>query len=635
LKPSEKNWECSDSAEIYGIDRWSSGYFSISDQGEVVVNAPTSSGEFQVSLKDIAKGLDERGLKMPIMLRLENLIDARLNELNLGFKQAIQACHYQNHYRGVFPIKVNQQHQVIQEIARYGEKYHHGFEAGSKAELLIAMAMLNNTESLIICNGYKDEKFIDLGLQARKLGLKCIFVVERPKEIAIILERSAYWNIDPLIGLRLKLSTKVEGQWAADSGDRSLFGLTSTQIVEVIDALKAADKMECLQLLHFHLGSQISNIRNIRDGIREACRYYINILDEGANFKYLDLGGGLGVDYDGTGNGNYSVNYTLDEYCHDIVDTIQKSLDPYNIPHPIIVTESGRATVAPMSVLLFNILDVGHFEPATVEAPAEEAHEVLRLLWGVLQQLETKRLQEYYNDAFYYRDQLQEAFCRGQINIRERALGENYFLAILQGISAHVPQLKYPSAELEGLKELLADIYYGNFSVFQSLADAWAIGQVFPIMPIHRLDEEPTRQAIIADLTCDCDGKLDNFVGSKKNAKTLSLHSIKEGEEYCIGVFLVGAYQETLSDLHNLFGDTNVASILINNEGQIEFTHELKGDSIADVLDYVEYHPKDLYKKFHEMAEFAVRHEKITVKERQQMLKIYGESLDGYTYFES
>lgn len=633
MNDSNLNWTSADSAELYGIDRWGNGYFAVSDHGEVEVVTPTESGEHRISLRQIVHGLEERGLEMPIMLRLENLIEQRINELYPGFNKAIESSGYGNRYQGVFPIKVNQQSYVVQAIAHYGNRHDHGLEAGSKAELLIAMATLTNTSSLIICNGYKDAEFIDLGLQARKLGLKCVFVIESLKEVPIILERSAHWGVDPLLGIRLKLSTRAEGQWATDSGDRSLFGLTSTQITDVLDQLKAADKLDCLQLLHFHLGSQIPNIRNIRDGVREACRYFINIASEGADLKYLDLGGGLGIDYDGTGNGDHSVNYTLDEYCIDVVEAIQETLDPVGVQHPIIITESGRALVAPMSVLLFNILDVVDFEPRELSVPEDQVCEPIRALCEAKRKVDLKRLQEFYNDAFYYRDQIQEAFLRGQINLRERALGENCFLATLQSIASLVPQVKYPSAELENLDNYLADIYYGNFSVFKSLPDAWAIGQVFPLMPIHRLDEKPERRAVIADLTCDCDGKLDRFVGNPGHTKTLPLHSVKQGETYYIGVFLVGAYQETLGDFHNLFGDTNTASVHVDARGALEFVQEVKGDSVAEVLGYVEHQPKELYRRFHDFAERSVRASRITVKERQQMLKLFLESLDGSTYF--
>lgn len=626
-------WTSEDSAELYGIDRWGSGYFSISRHGEVEAITPTSSGEYRVSLRQIVDGLEERGLDMPIMLRLENLIERRINELYPEFNKAIESTGYQNRYQGVFPIKVNQQSYVVQAITHYGHQHGHGLEAGSKAELLIAMATLSNPDSLIICNGYKDAEFVDLGLQARKLGLKCFFVIETLKEVPIILERSNHWGVDPLIGIRLKLSTRADGQWSRDSGDRSIFGLTATQITEVIDQLKAANRLDCLQLLHFHLGSQIPNIRNIRNAVREACQYFISIAAEGANLRYLDLGGGLGIDYDGTGHGDHSLNYTLQEYCVDVVEAIQESLDPHGLPHPVIITESGRALVAPMSILLFNIVDVANFEPQFEVAPEDSHCEPIHALCETRRKIDVKRLQEFYNDAFYYREQLQEEFLRGQIGLRERALGENCYLSILQSIATLVPQVKYPSVELQNLSDFLADIYYGNFSVFKSLPDAWAIGQVFPVMPIQRLDERPGRKAVIADLTCDCDGKLDRFVGNPGHAKTLPLHALKDGEKYYIGVFLVGAYQETLGDFHNLFGDTNAASVRVDAHGQLEFVDELKGDSVAEVLGYVEYQPKELFGRFHDFAERSVRESRITVKERQQMLKLYLDSLNGHTYF--
>ncbi len=625
--------------ESYGIERWGVDYFSISANGEVCVKAPTDNGTYNISLKTVVDGLIQRGLDMPVMLRLDNLVYARIKELNEGFSNAMAHSGYQGTYRGVFPIKVNQQSHVVERIAEYGSRYNHGLEAGSKAELLIAMSMLNNTEALIVCNGYKDAEFIDLGLQAIRLGFKCFFVVESVREVETIVERSKHWNIKPLIGLRLKLAVKVEGHWAADSGDRSLFGLSTLQMIECIDRLKQADMLDCLQLLHSHLGSQIPNIRNIRDGVMEACRYYVNIVGEGAALKYLDLGGGLAVDYDGSGSlEGHSRNYTLNEYCVDIIESVQESLDKHQIPHPVIITESGRATVAPMSVLLFNVLDVGTFDPrpSTTEASGIEldANETLQCLNEAYQNITARRAQERYNDACYYRDRAQDAFIRGEMSLRERAACENLYLSILQKVAALAPQLNHQSTELNSLKDLLSDIYYCNFSVFQSLPDAWAIDQLFPVMPIHRLNETPTRRAILADLTCDCDGKIDRFIDGNSESKTIALHQIKDNEEYYLGVFLVGAYQETLGDLHNLFGDTHVASVCATDDGKIEFVHELEGDSIEDVLSYVEYEPKALYNKFRSTAERAVRNDKITVAERQQMLRLFQESLQGYTYFE-
>ena len=629
-------WSARKSADLYGIDEWSSGYFGVSSKGEVIVRAPTPQGEANVSLMEIVSGLQQRGLQMPVLLRLENIVDSRISILNDSFAQAIEASGYRGQYRGAFPIKVNQQSHVIAEIARFGERYNHGLEAGSKAELMIAMATLTNRDSLIICNGYKDAEFISLGLEARKLGFKCFFVLETLSELQSVIERSRAMNVEPLIGVRLKLSTKVEGHWSEDSGDRSLFGLNTNELVSVIDTLRDANLLHCFQLLHFHLGSQIPNIRSIRAGVLEACRYYIELVGEGAPLGYLDLGGGLAIDYDGTCSTNgHSRNYSVKEYCIDVVEAIQESLDAHQIPHPTIVTESGRATVAHTSVLLFNILDVTHFEPTSMpeELPAG-CHEMIENLWHTLSVIKLAGLQESYNDVIYYRDKIRDLFHSGDISLRHRVLGENIYLASLQKIVALLPSMKRIPAELESLPQLLADIYYGNFSIFQSLPDAWAIEQIFPVMPIHRLQEEPTRQAIIADLTCDCDGKLQKFSTSEGESSTLPLHPINAGEEYYLGVFLVGAYQETLGDLHNLFGDTNVASVRVNADSSIDFVHELHGDSIADVLSYVEYKPNALYEHFRQTAEQAVRDGVISVADRQQMLAAYSEGLRGYTYFE-
>lgn len=629
------DWSVDRAAELYGIREWGGGLFDVSESGEVQILVNNGVNQ-SVSLLDIVDGLQQRDLAMPVLLRIENHLDAAITQINEAFAQAIAGADYRGVYRGVFPIKVNQQSHIIEEIAQFGERYHHGLEAGSKAELLVAMAMLKNTESLIICNGYKDEEFIDLGLRARQLGMHCFFVVETQEEMALIIQRSKQLGVEPMIGARLKLGTKVDGHWSEDSGDRSLFGLNTQQLIEAVDLLKRTGMLHCLRLIHFHLGSQIPNIQNIRAGIREACRYYIDLVEEGAPLGYLDIGGGLAVDYDGSrGGSQHSRNYSLQEYCVDVVEAIQESLDPEGIPHPTIVSESGRATVAYTSVLLFNILTVSHFEPGDLpgELPEGVADEV-RNLAALLDNINLKNIQECHNDAIYYLESLRMQFKRGEIKLRMRSIGEKYYLAVLQKIMKMIPQLDRVPLELENLPERLADIYYGNFSVFQSLPDFWAIGQTFPVMPIHRLKEKPARQAIIADLTCDCDGKIDRFAHPEGEQTTLMLHSVKESEEYYLAVFLVGAYQETLGDLHNLFGDTNVASVRINSDGSFDFVHELHGDTIADVLSYVEYHPNDIFLRFRDRAEKAVREGRISVAERQQMLGAFNESLRGYTYFE-
>ena len=624
-------WQISDSAELYGVERWGNDYFGLSADGKVTAKTLNTA----VPLLDIVEGMAERDLQMPVLLRIENILDAQLMRLNESFREAIKRLGYRNSYRGVFPIKVNQQAQVVEEIAHFGARYKHGFEVGSKPEMIIALSSLEEPGSLIICNGYKDEEFIDLGLQAIKLGFNCFFVIETPAELPIIIERSKALGIAPTIGGRLKMTSRVSGHWNSTSGDRGVFGLTSTQLIDVVDTLKRENMLDCLQLLHCHLGSQIPNIQDIRGGVIEACRYYADLVNEGAALTHIDLGGGLAVDYTGMqSNDDQSRNYGLAEYCEDIVDTLISTLDGYGIDHPVIVTESGRATVAYSSVLLFNILDTTSFEAITLPAATDTDHPLLGQMREILNYLEPRKVQECYNDAHFYRDEVRALFKRGQISLRQRSIAENLFLDILHRIADLLEDMERIPADLEGLKTSLADIYYGNFSLFQSLPDIWAIDQLFPIMPIHRLDERPDREAVLADITCDCDGKIDSFIGQDEVKNTLPLHSLKDGEEYYLGVFLVGAYQETLGDLHNLFGDTNVVSVRLNRDGSFDFVKEIHGDNIADVLSYVEYQPAAMQLRYRNTAERAVKEGRISARERQQVIKTFNASMQGYTYYE-
>ena len=629
-------WTAAESAELYGIRNWGAGYFDIDERGNVTVSVPANGARVSVSLMDLIAGMQQRGLQMPALLRLDNLLEAQIALLNDTFVKAIQALGYKAEYHGVFPIKVNQQCAVIEEIARVGARYGHGLECGSKAELLIALAYLQPDKGYIVCNGYKDEEFIDLALQSLRLGFKCFFVIETPTELPIILEASQRLGVRPMLGIRVKLAAKVEGHWNESSGDRSIFGLTTAQIVELVDGLREHGLLDCLQLLHYHLGSQIPNIRDIRGGVLEACRYYVSLKQEGAAMGYLDLGGGLGVDYDGSQtNSNYSKNYSLDEYCTDVVETIMTALDGTEVAHPVLITESGRATVAYSSILLFNILDVTSYEPSDTAptVPAEE-HELVKNLHEVLNGVSVKTAKECYNDAIFYRQEIRDLFRRGQIRLRSLSLAENIFLHIVWGILAVLQKAKRVPAGFDDLEESLADIYYGNFSVFQSLPDVWAIEQVFPIIPVHRHTEQPTRRAILADITCDSDGKIDRFIESGGLRRTLPVHAFVENQPYYFGVFLVGAYQETLGDLHNLMGDTNVASVRIREDGSFEFAREMSGDSIADVLTYVEYQPQRLLEQLRRTAEQAVRDERITLAQRQALLESFSASLRGYTYYE-
>jgi arginine decarboxylase len=628
-------WTAAEAAELYGVRTWGAGYFDLGDDGTVHVTVPFDGKRVGVSLMSIVAAMQQRGVQMPALLRIENILDAQISLLNESFGAAIRTLGYRGTYHGVFPIKVNQQCQVIAEISRFGARYGHGLECGSKAELLIALASLDPESGHIVCNGYKDAEFISLGLQAIKLGYKVFFVIETPTELPIILQESRRLDIRPMLGVRVKLASRVGGYWNESSGDRSIFGLTTGQLVDVIDGLRAGGMLDCLQLLHYHLGSQVPNIRDIRASVLEACRYYADLVKEGAAMGYLDLGGGLAVDYDGSQtNYEYSKNYSLDEYSSDMVETIMTTLDPEGIEHPVIITESGRATVAYSSILLFNILDVTRFEPGEIPEPASDEPEIIGNLRETLKTVNPKNLQESYNDAVFYREETRELFKRGQIRLRDLSLGENIFLEIVRAVVRELQGAKRIPKGLEELEDTLSDVYYGNFSVFQSLPDVWAIEQIFPVMPVHRLNEAPTRQAIIADITCDSDGKIDHFIGTRGINKTLPVHALNNGDAYYMGVFLVGAYQETLGDLHNLMGDTNVVSIRINEDGTFDLVHELDGDSIADVLSYVEYQPQQLFEQFRVTAEQAVRKGRITPTQRQAILDEFSASLRGYTYFE-
>lgn len=629
-------WTIRHAADTYGIDDWGNGYFHINDSGEVVA---TPSGEGQgpaVSLTDICKDMRERGWSLPVLLRFEGILYSRVKAINESFHTAIQEYRYKGNYRGVYPIKVNQQQQVIEELATHGKEFHHGLEAGSKPELIAAMAFLDDPEALLICNGYKDEEFIDLGLSARKLGINCIFVIETVQEVSLILKRSEALGVRPILGVRMKLSSSGSGHWKESGGDRSVFGLNTYQVMQVVDILREADALDCLQLLHFHLGSQLPNIRDIRNAATEACRVYCGLAAEGAPMSMLDLGGGLAVDYDGSHtNSSSSCNYTLGEYARDMIEVVKAIVDESDLPHPTLITESGRATVAYFSVLLFNILETSRFAVANaLPALPEDAHELTQNIHYTASSVTTKNVQECFHDAIFYRDEIRTLFRHGSVGIRERALVEEIFWSTMLRIQDKIKEVRHLPRDMEGLEAALSDIYYGNLSVFQSIPDSWAIDQLFPVMPVQRLNEAPTRKGIIADITCDCDGKIDRFIDKTDVSRTLPLHELKADEEYVLGAFLVGAYQETLGDLHNLFGDTHVVGVRIDDDGEVEYFRELEGDSVGDVLESVEYDPKDLVRRFRERAEKAVKKQHISGAERKSIMNLYQDGIRGYTYHE-
>jgi len=630
-------WSPKRSAELYSIDAWGNDFFHINDKGEATVRLVDDDGKADVSLYELINGLRERGTSMPVLLRFRDLLRSRITEVNESFRAAIKELNYGGEYRGVYPIKVNQQRQVIEEITSFGKNYHYGLEAGSKPELIAALAYMHDPKAYLICNGYKDEEFIDLALISSKMGIRTIIVLEMPGELALVIERAKHLGVRPNLGIRVRLSAKGSGHWHESGGDKSVFGLTPPQIIEAFDQLKQAGYLDCLRMLHYHQGSQIPNIRSIRQAATEATRIYVDLVREGAPMGILDLGGGLAVDYDGSHSNFYaSCNYSIREYCIDLVEVVGQVCNAAGVAHPELVSESGRAIVAYYSVLVFSILDIAKFQidnDDTLVIP-KDASVTLRNLFDVHTSLRAKNLQECYNDALYYRDEIRTLHTLGHVTLRERALSDNLFWRILSRIAEHLKDLDHIPEDLVELQHSLFDFYYGNFSLFQSLPDSWAIDQIFPIMPIHRLDEKPAQQAVIADITCDCDGKINRFIDREDVARTLALHDLKPGEDYCIGVFLAGAYQETLGDLHNLFGDTNVVGVHIE-DGQIVYSHEVEGDTVAEVLSYVEYDPKDLVDRFRAFAERAVKKGNITPKERRKVTEMYRHGLDGYTYFES
>ena len=628
-------WTVNDAAELYGIRNWGMGYFDINEEGEVVVRPQGKAGTDSTSLKAIIADLQARGVAMPVLLRFSDVLASRVAQINQAFAKAIAEANYKADYRGVYPIKVNQQHQVIEDIVAFGRPFHHGLEAGSKAELIAALAYMQDPEAYIVCNGYKDEEFVDLALRAIKMGLQTVIVIERASEVKLVLERAEALHVKPLLGVRAKLSARGGGHWQESGGDRSMFGLNSSQIIDVIDLLRERGMLDCLKMLHYHVGSQIPNIRSIRATAQEACRFYVDLVQEGAAMGILNLGGGLAVDYDGSHtNFQSSSNYTMDEYAADIIETVMKMCNESRLPHPTIVSESGRATVAHHSMLLFNVLDAQRFESHGLpEKLPDDAPEVLIRLMDVTTEINAKNAQEAFHDAVYHRDEARKMFEIGEISLRQRALADRIFWYIVCRVAAEIRERKYIPDELATLPAALADVYYGNFSVFQSLPDVWAIEQLFPVMPVHRLNEEPTRQATISDITCDSDGKIEKFIDLHDVKEMLPVHELN-GEEYYMGVFLVGAYQETLGDLHNLFGDTNVVSLRLGAHGGLEFAQEIDGDTVADVLTYVEHNPQNMLDSVRQLAEQAVRSGHITPEERRQIVDAYETGLRGYTYFE-
>ena len=621
--------------DIYGIKKWGNDILEILENGNIGLKNPFKPDNPPTDLIKIIKSLNERGISCPVLLRVTDYLAFRIKQINNSFFEAIKEIGYKGDYKGVFPVKVNQQAQVIDRIVEFGKEFDFGLEVGSKPELLIALAHDLSSNSTIICNGIKDREFIHLAILSLKIGFKTILVLESPRELDLIIEISKELNVRPLLGIRVKLTNKVSGNWSQSSGDRSAFGLSVEQVMEVINKLKNNNYLDCLILQHSHLGSQIPDIIEIRKATQEACRFFSEMIKQGAPLNYLDLGGGLGVDYTGEQKSAFnSINYSLDEYCTNIVETVKYELDQSKIDHPTIITESGRACIASSSMLIFNILETTNFDSKKTQLINEDDHPLLKNMIQIPEYLGLERAQECLNDLNYYRDEIRALFRSGQIDLPNMAKTEETYLFVINKIKMVLSSSTEITEELQDSIDNMADIYHGNFSLFQSLPDVWAIDQIHPIAPIQKHHDYPDKRVILNDITCDSDGIINKFVLKDGVSKTLPLHSIKEDEDYFLGVFYIGAYQETLGDLHNLFGDTNVVTIKLKENGGYQLLHEQEGDTISEVLSYVEYEPKDIINRFKRIVEDAVRSRDLSLSERKQLIQSFKESISGYTYFE-
>jgi arginine decarboxylase len=630
-EPTER-WTTVDAGEVYDVASWGKGYFSVGANGHLWVH-PSKDPARSIDLLELVEKLELRGIYLPILIRFAEILKHRLGELHGAFQSSIAEHGYKGKYCCVYPIKVNQQRQVVEEVFKYGRPYHFGLEAGSKPELLAVLAIADN-ETPIICNGFKDDEYIEMVMLAKKIGRQIIPVVEKYTELDLILKHSQRVGVRPEIGLRVKLASKGSGRWKSSGGYRSKFGLTVTEALQALQQMKSAGMEDCLQLLHFHLGSQITNIRQIKAAVIEAARVYVDLKRSGAGLNFLDVGGGLGIDYDGSQTDfESSVNYTLQEYANDVVYHIQNVCDEAEVPHPTIITESGRAIAAYHSVLVFNVVGVSGFGDDSFDPVPDDAEQPLIDLQEAYKSLSSKNLLESFHDAQQSLDSALNLFSLGYLPLAQRSQVEKLYWAICRRIHKMAKELEYYPEELEPLDGMLSDTYFCNFSLFQSMPDSWAVKQLFPIMPIHRLDEKPSRSGVLGDISCDSDGKIDQFIDRRDVKKTLPLHAFN-GEPYLLGAFLVGAYQEILGDLHNLFGDTHAVHVSLGENGDVLLDTVVKGDTVREVLDYVQFNSKALLEEFRRDVETALREGKIGYEESGRLLRFYEDGLNGYTYLE-
>lgn len=629
-----KKWTIEDSKELYNINGWGTSYFGINDAGDVYVTP--CKDNVQVDLRDVMDELILRDVTPPVLLRFPDILDNRIEKTSSCFDKAKKEYDYKGDNFIIYPIKVNQMQPVVEEIISHGKKFNLGLEAGSKPELHAVLAVQCQSDSLIICNGYKDQSYIELALLAQKMGKRIFIVVEKLNEIDIIAKAAKKLNVKPNLGIRIKLASTGSGKWSESGGDASKFGLTSAELLRALAILEDKDLKDSVRLIHFHIGSQITKIRRIQTALTEAAQYYVNLRKMGYNVDFVDCGGGLGVDYDGTrsSSSESSVNYSIQEYVNDCVYTFVDAANKNDIPHPNVITESGRSLAAHHSILVIDVLETASLPEMPEEFEAKETdHQLVRELYKIWDNLDSRNMLEDWHDAEQIREECLELFSHGMVDLKTRAEIEAMYWSVCNEINTLAKNMKHAPEELRSLDKLLADKYFCNFSLFQSLPDSWAIDQLFPVMPIQRLNERPTRKATLQDITCDSDGKISNFVAGGRASHVLPVHTLKRNEPYYLGVFLVGAYQEILGDLHNLFGDTNAVHLSVK-DGSYHIDQIFDGETVEEVLEYVQYNPKKLVRQLEIWVTKSVKQGKISLEEGKEFLSTYRNGLYGYTYLE-